>query len=401
MRAVLTGIAIALTIGGGARADDKPAWTQTSFRDGSQPAGCGWIRRSAIPKQPGAASLAVFVDRKDFALIFLSGTLPAKGTAIRAKDVLFGQVARTPDRVTIVADGVVAAIWSAPAAPLGDLGVSTIAQLSIVTDDKDYSVTADIVGVAGLLAGADSCQAGGGLILDPRDSSGLIAWLNNEPTAVATTTGNGTAMTGKGSKDGKAVALSAGAGVTAGGSAVSSGTSTTMPVVLTGAALYTALQTELDRLGCYHGRIDGDWGDRSRRALASYVRHSDSGELEPDAEALKVLKASATRVCPLVCGAREVARGGRCVAKTCPRGEVLDRRGRCREPAVRKTRTDRGGSERPHSASRGGNCGRVAAGRMCWRAVQEFFATYRCSGGKLGLVNTTRNLNYAMRFPHC
>jgi hypothetical protein len=64
--------------------------------------------------------------------------------------------------------------------------------------------------------------------------------------------------------------------------------------------LAVALQTELQRLGCYLGRIDGDFGSGSRRALDQYLSRTDrsvSGQ-EPTPELLLMTRASTGRVCP-------------------------------------------------------------------------------------------------------
>lgn len=43
------------------------------------------------------------------------------------------------------------------------------------------------------------------------------------------------------------------------------------PVVLSGYELTRALQKELQRVGCYHGEIDGDWGPGSKRAMSGFT----------------------------------------------------------------------------------------------------------------------------------
>lgn len=42
------------------------------------------------------------------------------------------------------------------------------------------------------------------------------------------------------------------------------------------AAVVRELQTELRRVGCYNGRIDGDWGPASRFAMASFVKSANA-----------------------------------------------------------------------------------------------------------------------------
>jgi len=58
-----------------------------------------------------------------------------------------------------------------------------------------------------------------------------------------------------------------------------------------------AVQTELSRLGCYSGAIDGDWGRRSQAALDEFARRT-SQEAALNAQLIELLKAQDKRVCP-------------------------------------------------------------------------------------------------------
>ncbi|MEM5582394.1 caspase domain-containing protein [Roseibium sp. AS2] len=80
--------------------------------------------------------------------------------------------------------------------------------------------------------------------------------------------------------------------------------------------LARAIQTELNRLGCSVGRVDGDWGRRSRSALKSYYREagSDLASLDPEPAVLDQLRKSSGRVCPLTCGRNQKLENGSCVA---------------------------------------------------------------------------------------
>lgn len=59
------------------------------------------------------------------------------------------------------------------------------------------------------------------------------------------------------------------------------------------------VQTELSRLGCYRMRIDGDWGNGSRRALTSYFLNKRivPDSLEPSVPLLRQLKSEGSVVC--------------------------------------------------------------------------------------------------------
>ena len=59
------------------------------------------------------------------------------------------------------------------------------------------------------------------------------------------------------------------------------------------------LQRELQRVGCYNGPIDGDWGDGSRRALEQFARRNDIKVRtdEPSRRALKAVEEAEKRGC--------------------------------------------------------------------------------------------------------
>ena len=80
--------------------------------------------------------------------------------------------------------------------------------------------------------------------------------------------------------------------------------------------LASAMQTELNRLGCPAGKVDGDWGNRSRQALQSYGREAgiELASLDPDPAVLDLLRKSTGRVCPLTCGRNQELKNGKCVA---------------------------------------------------------------------------------------
>lgn len=71
------------------------------------------------------------------------------------------------------------------------------------------------------------------------------------------------------------------------------------PPPLAGAELYVALQKALKSAGCYSGGIDGDWGPKSRAALAALVEHEDmDGPAEPTADMLARIEALDSPACP-------------------------------------------------------------------------------------------------------
>ena len=85
---------------------------------------------------------------------------------------------------------------------------------------------------------------------------------------------------------------------------------------LTEKELATAMQTELNRVGCSVGKVDGDWGRRSRGALKIFARETglELASLDPEMALLDNLKQTKGRVCPLVCGRNQKLQNGKCIA---------------------------------------------------------------------------------------
>jgi hypothetical protein len=111
---------------------------------------------------------------------------------------------------------------------------------------------------------------------------------------------------------------------------------------LSGSALILEIKRELKRIGCYTGRIDDKWITADTRAsVQKFIRRASFASLtdEPTERFLDAVRAKSDRVCPLECGAREVARDGQCVAKSCSGGDSINRDGECvprPEPKVKR-----------------------------------------------------------------
>jgi Caspase domain len=89
------------------------------------------------------------------------------------------------------------------------------------------------------------------------------------------------------------------------------------PAVLVGEPLIRKVQSELARLGCDPGNIDGKWGAKARGALAQFAKLTKVSldPDQPDATMLATLAQRTARVCPLVCDPDEFERNGKCVTK--------------------------------------------------------------------------------------
>jgi Caspase domain len=91
-----------------------------------------------------------------------------------------------------------------------------------------------------------------------------------------------------------------------------------------------SLQLELKRVGCFDGRVDGEFGGSTRAALRNFAKLAAVSvpDNEPSLDALKALRGIDRRICPLICPAGERAEADRCIRIVCPAGQVL-RDGTC------------------------------------------------------------------------
>jgi hypothetical protein len=119
------------------------------------------------------------------------------------------------------------------------------------------------------------------------------------------------------------------------------------------------LQSELKRVGCKTGEVDGEWNASSRRALASF---NDKTGTKFDVkiasiDALDAVKAKPGRVCLLECDRGSRANGDTCVKITCDDGYVLGSSGSCEKRPVRKPAVAQRERRGPAAAGRrGGKC---------------------------------------------
>ncbi|WP_371360661.1 caspase family protein [Afipia sp. GAS231] len=119
------------------------------------------------------------------------------------------------------------------------------------------------------------------------------------------------------------------------------------------------LQSELKRVGCKTGEINGEWNASSRQALASF---NDKAGTKFDVkvasiDALDAVKAKPGRVCPLECERGTRANGDSCVKITCDDGYVLGSSGSCEKRPERKPAVAQRERRAPAAAGRrGGKC---------------------------------------------
>jgi hypothetical protein len=111
------------------------------------------------------------------------------------------------------------------------------------------------------------------------------------------------------------------------------------------------LQVKLKQIGCDPGSTNGQWGDRSRRALRNFNRYAGTNlDVEvASLQALDVVQSRTSRVCPLECDRGKRADGESCVPIVCKTGLVLRSDGNCTKPVkqvkpvVRAARSKGGG----------------------------------------------------------
>ncbi len=99
------------------------------------------------------------------------------------------------------------------------------------------------------------------------------------------------------------------------------------------------LQTELRRVGCDPGAVNGVWSANSRQALEQFNRRAGM-DLETQVaslDAVDAVKGQRGRICPLVCGGGQRADGERCVAIPAP-PKAQPKKQAVREPEPRARR---------------------------------------------------------------
>jgi uncharacterized caspase-like protein len=99
-----------------------------------------------------------------------------------------------------------------------------------------------------------------------------------------------------------------------------------------------ALQSELRRVGCNTGAVDGNWSAASQKALDLFNKHAGMklDVMTASADALDAVKGKTSRICPLVCEFGFKADGDRCVKVTCRSGYELNGDGTCEKIEVKK-----------------------------------------------------------------
>ncbi|QDW39911.1 caspase family protein [Bradyrhizobium sp. KBS0727] len=104
------------------------------------------------------------------------------------------------------------------------------------------------------------------------------------------------------------------------------------------ADLPRSLQSELKRVGCNAGPVDGNWNTAAQHALELFNKHAGM-KLDvktANADALDAVRGKSVRVCPLICETGYRSGGDKCVKITCRSGYELNDDGTCDKIVVRK-----------------------------------------------------------------
>jgi Caspase domain len=139
------------------------------------------------------------------------------------------------------------------------------------------------------------------------------------------------------------------------GQAVASLTSTDIPRLL---------QSELRRVGCSTGEIDGEWNGPSRRALGLFNKSAGTKfDIKlASIDALDAVRSKTARVCPLDCERGYHATGDRCMKITCDSRSILGPDGTCRP---RPERAPKVAARRAAPSAGRGKCFAFNGTRVC------------------------------------
>ena len=116
--------------------------------------------------------------------------------------------------------------------------------------------------------------------------------------------------------------------------------------------LIRSAQTELTRLGCFTGKVDGNLST-TKIALGRYlsIRGQASGSIDVTESVVADLTKQTGRVCPLECNAGETAKGGTCIASDKPAAPAIASRRKKddedRKPAPRQAEREQPRPSRP------------------------------------------------------
>ena len=118
---------------------------------------------------------------------------------------------------------------------------------------------------------------------------------------------------------------------------------------LSAAEIAKSVKSELSRVGCFTGSVDGEWNAASRRSLGLFNKNAGTNlDVElASLGALDAIKLKPSRVCPLVCGHGFKADGDRCGRIACADGMFLNDDNECERRRARTPTAKRNDDDRP------------------------------------------------------
>lgn len=130
------------------------------------------------------------------------------------------------------------------------------------------------------------------------------------------------------------------------------------------ADLSRSVQTELGRVGCFSGQVDGNWNTSSQRSLSQFNRYAGT-KLDvkvASTDALDAVKSKPSRVCPLVCEHGFKADGDKCTRIVCRDGYAVNDDNECEKQRAAKPATKPATIKRDDSEERPARQRRQAGG---------------------------------------
>jgi uncharacterized caspase-like protein len=158
------------------------------------------------------------------------------------------------------------------------------------------------------------------------------------------------------------------------------------------------LQTELRRVGCNAGAIDGNWDAAAQKSLALFNRNAGT-KLDvktASLDALDIVRSKPARICPLICDRGYKADGDTCTKITCRPGYELGddnscARVRTKKPVVREAPASAPATSARPSPDRPAAAEKPAQGPRTAASVEALYAKCARSGvggrGRTGRFN--------------
>jgi hypothetical protein len=105
----------------------------------------------------------------------------------------------------------------------------------------------------------------------------------------------------------------------------------TPPPVIDAQEISRVLKTQLRRVGCYVGNVDGTWGRPASEALQHFNQLAGTtlNVQLATVDSIAAVRERTGRVCPLACPQGQKVDGDRCVVVECATGLALAANGRC------------------------------------------------------------------------